>query len=498
MIQTVQTSAGPIRLIPQAVLERPDMNLFKARSMTLVVGPNGAGKTRMLASMIRSVLSADGSGRDAADHRDTLVVYYSPMPCNSPLPNRHERFIDLQNGMQVKRGQKEPNLNVLKNLAPDFGVKAEVIIRFFATNDVLKEVHSLLMGHDKPAAETLTAPLRRAIGHFEEQRDAAEQSRSETGILAHIGSAASAAEDEARVALGKAIEQFLKSRMGASYRRNILAASYTIGEHNKPTDFIRWLLQDTGVRFTRSAGKLAAAKKTYAAAKAELEKIATKLGDEELTKSEYILDDAKVAAIAKLDYKKYSSISVAGLSTGGTALLTQFTRLEESIKHTMPAGGRPQHLLLLIDEGDIFLHIAWQQKYIAYLNHFVERIQREFTWFQDIQLVLTTHSPVLMSDFPRDCIIKLDAKVDSTDDPLDDTPINIRHRDDNALSFGAPLSSIINTTGEAGTMGTFALQHIESVLTRLRAGDTVDPYHIDIIDDPFVKKYIRSLNNDRA
>jgi energy-coupling factor transporter ATP-binding protein EcfA2 len=496
MIQIVQTSAGPIQLIPQAVLEQPDLNIFKARSMTLVVGPNGAGKTRMLASMIKTVLESDGGGRNRTDHSDTLVVYYSPVPCNSALPSRTDRFINLQNGMYPKRGHKEPNLNVLKNLAPDFGVKADVLVRFFATNAVFKEVHSLLLGRSKPVADTLSLQLREAIGHFDEKRVASEQSRRALGIIAHIGSAASAAEDEARVALSNAIEQFLKSLMGNGYRRNILAASYTIDKHNKPTDFIRWLLQKHGVKFSKPVGKLTAAQSSYAQATDELTKIGTVLGDKDLTKSEYVLNEAQVTAIAELNHKKYSSIFLDGLSSGGTALLTQFTSIEESIKQKISTGGTFKHLLLLIDEGDIFLHTAWQQKYVDYLNRFVERIHRD--WFQDIQLVLTTHSPVLMSDFPRDCIVKLDVKMDSTDDPLNDTPINLRDRDDKALSFGAPLSSIINTTGEAGTMGAFALQHIEGVLASLQAGEPVAQYHIDIIDDPLVKKYISNLQSGRG
>lgn len=493
MIQTVQTSAGPIQLIPQAVLEQPTLNIFDATSMTLVVGPNGAGKTRMLASMIKTVLDSDGSGRDGADHSKTLVVYYSPMPCNSTLPNRPDRFIDLQNGMHVKRGQKEPNLNVLKNLAPDFGVKANVIIRFFATNDVFKEVSSLLLGRGQPLADTLSVPLREAISHFKEKRAASEQKRSAIGVIAYIDSATNAAEIEARVALGKAIEEFLKSRMGASYRRIMLAASHTIGNHNKPSEFIGWLLQQYGVKFGMPAGPLKSAKNTYAKASAELARIATALGDEELTNSEYVLNDAQVTAISELSHKKYSSISVAGLSTGGAALLAQFSRMEESINQMASPVGKFTHLLLLIDEGDIFLHIAWQQKYVDHLNRFVRKLKGKP--FQEIQLVLTTHSPVLMSDFPRDCIVKLNGKIDSTDDPLNDTPINIRDRDENALSFGAPLSSIINTTGESGTMGAFAMRHIEGVLTSLRAGRPVPQYHIDIIDDPFVKKYISSLQS---
>jgi predicted ATPase len=492
MIQTVQTSAGPIQLIPQAVLDEPTLNIFEAASMTLVVGPNGAGKTRMLASMIESVQAADGS--DDADHSDTLVVYYSPMPRNIDLPG-HERFIDLQNGMRAEKSKKEPNLRVLNNIDKVFDVKAKIVIQFFSTNNVYKQIYSLLIGYGKPDPSTLTEPLRRAITRLAECRAESELSRRTVGVIAHIDSPAYDAEAAAREALSKAIERFLRTKLGGDYRRNILAASYTIGKHNKPIDFIQVLLQQHGVTFSRVAGTSATAQKTYDAALLELAAIATVLGDDELKKPKYVLTETSLAGLAKLGYKKYSSISPPGLSSGATALLSQFSQIEESIERKMSGGPGFKHLLLLIDEGDVFLHIGWQQKYVDYLNRFVEKVLGNL--FTDIQLVLTTHSPVLMSDFPRDCIVTLEDKSISVADAIDDTPINLRRRAGQTLSFGAPLSSIINTTGNAGTMGAFAMRHIENVLKRLQSREPVAQYHIDMIDDPFVQKYIRMLA-DRA
>ncbi|WGG52799.1 hypothetical protein [Rugamonas sp. DEMB1] len=490
MIQTVQTSAGPIQLIPQTVLETPDLNIFEAASMTLVVGPNGAGKTRMLASMIDAVLAADG--RDGADHRDTLVVYYSPMPCGFNLPV-HAQFINLQDGMRADKSQKEPNLNVLNNLDDVFDVQAKVVIRFFSTNNVYKQIYSLLAGHGKPDLSTLTEPLRRAIAQLAESRVESDHSRRTVGVIGHINSLAYDAEAAAREELGQAIERFLKAKLGAGYRREILAASYTIARHNKPIDFIQAMLQRLGVTFARPAGKTATAQKTYDGALKELADIAVVLGDAELRKAEYALTESSLAGLAKLGYKKYSSISTTGLSSGAAALLSQFTKIEESIKQTISERPGLKHLLLLIDEGDIFLHIGWQQKYVAYLNRLVEKNLGNL--FEDIQLVLTTHSPVLMSDFPRDCLVTLEDKSISVADALDETPINLRKRASQALSFGAPLSSIINTTGDAGTMGAFAMQHIENVLKRLQSREPVAQYHIDMIDDPFVQKYIRMLTD---
>lgn len=93
MIKTIQTFAGPVQLVPQEVCDNPTLNIFKATSMTLVVGPNGAGKTRMLSSIISSVLDSDDMGADCTNYRDTLVVYYSPLPCNIELPRQQKPLV---------------------------------------------------------------------------------------------------------------------------------------------------------------------------------------------------------------------------------------------------------------------------------------------------------------------------------------------------------------------------------------------------------------------
>ncbi|SFM68384.1 hypothetical protein SAMN02982985_04931 [Rugamonas rubra] len=160
MIKTIQTFAGPVQLVPQEVCDNPTLNIFKATSMTLVVGPNGAGKTRMLSSIISSVLDSDDMGADCTNYRDTLVVYYSPLPCNIELPRQQKQFENLQNGIRAEKTRKEPNLNVLKDIARQFGLDTNVVIQFFSPNNVYKEVHSLLTGRGGPDPTSLPYPHR--------------------------------------------------------------------------------------------------------------------------------------------------------------------------------------------------------------------------------------------------------------------------------------------------------------------------------------------------
>lgn len=59
--------------------------------------------------------------------------------------------------------------------------------------------------------------------------------------------------------------------------------------------------------------------------------------------------------------------------------------------------------ILLIDEVDLFIHPRWQQEYIYRLKNIID------TAFigKNIQVILTTHSPILLSDIPNNNIIYL-------------------------------------------------------------------------------------------
>ncbi|WP_152983378.1 hypothetical protein [Stenotrophomonas chelatiphaga] len=44
MIRVISVNSERVQLLPDAVAENPELNIFCADSMTLIVGPNGSGK----------------------------------------------------------------------------------------------------------------------------------------------------------------------------------------------------------------------------------------------------------------------------------------------------------------------------------------------------------------------------------------------------------------------------------------------------------------------
>lgn len=94
----------------------------------------------------------------------------------------------------------------------------------------------------------------------------------------------------------------------------------------------------------------------------------------------------------RIDFLKFSW----GMSSGENSMFNLFARLYAAMKIE-----EKDKILLLFDELDSSFHPQWQQEILSFLTGFLRRVypQKEF------QLILTTHSPVLLSDIPRENVI---------------------------------------------------------------------------------------------
>jgi len=134
-----------------------------------------------------------------------------------------------------------------------------------------------------------------------------------------------------------------------------------------------------------------------------------------------------------------------GLSTGEEALLTQYARLFE-VREKITQ----KNLLLLIDEGDLYFHPQWQKEYIGRLLKFVPFIFPR----KQIQFILTSHSPFIASDLPKQHLIflkKSENQLTIVSDPIE-------HRE----TFGANIHDLFTDSFflEDGLMGEFARRTI--------------------------------------
>ncbi len=87
-----------------------------------------------------------------------------------------------------------------------------------------------------------------------------------------------------------------------------------------------------------------------------------------------------------------------GLSSGELALLNLFGRLY-SIKKELKAN----NILLLLDEVDLGLHPEWQRRWISVALPIIQEIFKD----KHIQIIMTTHSPIMLSDIYAENVIML-------------------------------------------------------------------------------------------
>ena len=146
-------------------------------------------------------------------------------------------------------------------------------------------------------------------------------------------------------------------------------------------------------------------------------------------------------------------------------------------------------IIILLDEPDLQLHPEWQQKFIRLVLSLL------YAFFPEIkfQIILTTHSPILLSDIPRTNVIFIDKRSDGTSQVC------------NELNFKETFAANIHTLYNNGfflngvPIGEFAKQKIESIHRRIEFGD-IDSYTLnDIyrIGEPIIRNILLQLYDSK-
>lgn len=105
---------------------------------------------------------------------------------------------------------------------------------------------------------------------------------------------------------------------------------------------------------------------------------------------------------------RFGSISWSGLSSGQKAYLNLFSSIWNGVNSYRYSTNRKRSTLICIDEGDLYLHPEWQLE-------FVERLIKCLPELSEgkVQIVFTTHSPILISDLPHQCVVILNHERES-------------------------------------------------------------------------------------
>lgn len=133
------------------------------------------------------------------------------------------------------------------------------------------------------------------------------------------------------------------------------------------------------------------------------------------------------------------------------------------------------NMLLALDEADLSLHPKWQQKYLYWLLEFIKSV---FPMCQ-VHVIIATHSPIMLSDFPNENILYLDDKC-----------ADIKR---NVKTFGSNIHDLFLDSfflSSTGTIGEFAEQKIKEIVNQLNNEELIDAEKENIL------KIIHSVGDD--
>lgn len=166
-----------------------------------------------------------------------------------------------------------------------------------------------------------------------------------------------------------------------------------------------------------------------------------------------------------------------GMSSGEENLLKMFTNLEEVCHPVGQHGpgicnaGKQANdnicscttVWLFLDEADLTYHPEWQRQFMAVLTAFLQAVYPPEIC-REMQIFLSTHSPLMLGDFPGRCVAYLRYKEDGT-----------RYVDDTGRvdTFGENLFTLLHDSfylkkGEIGELARRKIQNVIDFLTKVQ------------------------------
>lgn len=482
MIETFRHDGKIFRFLAADPERREKLRIFSADSMTLLVGDNGAGKTRTLNALASAISDPDAERIDPVKSAEkTAVLHYSadPFDSDSSLPTtRYQHLYAKRRARKV-----ELDFDILEDIGITFSTHPEKIFRIHSTDSTAKRIVNSITPRLPALARAfkLDENVEAFVQAYVRAEGTASNARSRQNMEEWYGSAEYKNRELAYDALVNAIATCV-STPERPFQTILLALRATLLKHKHKT-VLRALLSEIGL-ITESDAKQLNARRTFKSHIHDLSQITEALKIDDFERQGYPVDAKTISRLKKINADSYGNFVISGLSSGIAALLEQFSALKKGFERIKRVSDI-ENIMLLIDEGDAFLHLSWQQKYVSYLNTFIETMRKSMD--VSVQVVLATHSPVLMSDFPKDCVTRVFPK---------DEDSGSAGASEEIVSFGATLQSIIYKTGRAGTIGDFAAKYIGDLAERITKGEEIDLFRIEMIDDPVLRNALYDLQEE--
>lgn len=192
------------------------------------------------------------------------------------------------------------------------------------------------------------------------------------------------------------------------------------------------------------------------------------------------------------EHRLYFSYNFNGtqLSSGEESLLSMFSRINFATEEIMKINDSDEFeekskkkiksLIILLDEPDIYLHPEWQR---TLLNYIFKYIKKKFCDI-NIQLIVTSNSPILAGDIPRKDIVFLGNEEVGKEE-----------------TFSKNLLSLFKETFfMKSVLGEFSTEKIKNIIDDIKNGNKknkeIQEKIINIIAEPVIKRKIKKLFDD--
>ncbi|PER41747.1 hypothetical protein CN479_05355 [Bacillus thuringiensis] len=198
---------------------------------------------------------------------------------------------------------------------------------------------------------------------------------------------------------------------------------------------------------------------------------------------------------------EFINFSWKELSSGQKALLNIYSRFYFVSKRPELIGNSKDDLIILIDEGEVYLHPHWQGKFLNSLIEYFPVVFRNSGEMQqrNIQLILTSNSPFIVSDLPGTNVIFLRKEGENT--------VIVDNLEEYHQTFAANIHSLLAHSFfmEDGVTGAFAKRKINEIIHLLIKGDMVTIFEneekiektINLIGEPVIRNKLLQMLAER-
>lgn len=190
------------------------------------------------------------------------------------------------------------------------------------------------------------------------------------------------------------------------------------------------------------------------------------------------------------------------LSSGEKALLNIYSRFYSRADGMVTSNQElNSSIILLIDEGEVYLHPQWQKSMISNLLRFLTKAyaNENSEFRRQIQIILTSNSPFIASDLPLSNIIFLKKEKHQS--------IVVDGLDEKRQTFGANIHTLLSDAFfiKDGLIGDYAKHKINGLIDilinyspdKIQRDKELIIKLIDLVGEPIIKSKLLSMLNDK-